>query len=118
LPAQIQVADVWLEVLEATDRRLLLAQIERQKEGRVLLKWRDKIAAGKEAEYVIRVRFADDGNTEFEVGSQIALRNNSATAETLSRLRATTLFQRKGESIKPQGTLMNLFPRRITEQDN
>jgi hypothetical protein len=64
------------------------------------------------------VRFADDGNTELEVGSQIALRNNSAIAETLSMLRATTLFQRKGERIKPQGTLMNLFPRKMTEQNN
>jgi hypothetical protein len=116
LPAQIAASDIEIEAQDATGKRRLVAQINTDQNGNTLLSWRDTLAAGKEVVYTIGVKFLNHRDAELEIQTQVTAVNDWATAQALVPLHATTFFQNQAEGITIQGTMIDTFPRRLTEK--
>jgi hypothetical protein len=118
LPAQIAASDIQVEAQDATGKRRLVAQISADQNGNTLLSWRDKLIAGKDVVYTIGIKFlnrSDEG--ELELQTQITAVNDWVTAQPLLALHATTFFQNQAEGVKIQGTIIDAFPKRLTEKE-
>jgi hypothetical protein len=117
LPAQITASDVQIEAQDATGKRRLVAQINADENGNTMLSWRDNLPAGKDVVYTIGVKFLNRSDEELEIQTQITVVNDWSTAQALVPLHATTFFQSQAEGITIQGTMIDTFPKRLTEKE-
>jgi hypothetical protein len=105
LPAQVNFSNAEIEATDASGTRRLVPRIESLSDGATSITLRDRVAAGKETTYTLRLTFLPGEDNTALINTHVALAAES-TAGKVSPLSATTYFHVDSGAISSEGTII------------